>query len=119
MKIRTQRMSGLPVDPDCAKLFDQEFKVGYDEAMSKHATSRHEDGTVDFKSIDMLAVQADIAKLEMALKLKYKVEGEVDFPKNAKQWDALIKQYEAPLLIANSAENPKELLIIIFDTPIG
>jgi hypothetical protein len=119
MKIRTQRMSGLPVDPASAKLFEDEFKVGYDDALSRHAKSRNEDGTVNFKSIDMLSVQEDIAKLEAALKLKYKVEGEVQMPKNAKQWNALIQVYQAPLLVANSSERPEELVIVIFDTPLS
>lgn len=119
MKIRTQRMSGLPVDPDCAKLFQEEFQVGYDDALSRHAKSRNEDGTINFKAIDMLAVQEDVGKLEAALKVKYKVEGEVEFPKNAKQWNALIQQYQSPILIANSSERPEELVLVIFDTPIG
>lgn len=119
MRLRIQRMSGLPVDPDCVKLFQEEFQVGYDAALSKNANGLNEDGTINFKAVDMLGVQEDVAKLDAALRLKYKVEGEVEFPKNAKQWNALIEQYQSPLLIANSSENPNELVMVIFDQPIG
>lgn len=112
-------MSGLPIDPACAKLFDSEFKEGYDAAMLKHAKSKNADGTINFNAVDMLGVQSDLAELETALKAKYSVEGTAELPKSAKGWHKLVTELEAPLLIAKSSENPNELIIVLVDTPIG
>lgn len=127
MKIRTCRYSGLPVDVSSMKAFDEEFKAGYDAAEAKNTLDTRtpeqlaEGGetALKFKPLNMEAMQKDLAALDETLRLKYKVEGEDTLPKTLKAWNDLIKKYEAPIMIANSASNPEELVLVIVDVPLG
>jgi hypothetical protein len=118
MKLKIQRMSGLPADPEDARKFDEEFRVGYVAAETKNAKSTNENGTINLMSVDMLSMQADVQVLEESLREKYKIQGECDFPVNAEAWQALIKQYGSALMLAPSRANPEELILVVMDVPL-
>lgn len=119
MKIRTQRMSGLPVDEAEARLFESEWREHCDKTYHKHAKIKNPNGSVVFSSIDMDAAKLELDVIEQELQQKYQIKGEVDLPRNHKQWLKLVDQYQTPLMLAKSAEAPHDLVLVIVDTPIG
>lgn len=119
MKLKLQRMSGLPADPEDAKKFDEEFRAGYVAAEAKNAKSTNEDGTINLMSIDMLSMQADVQSLEDGLREKYKIEGECELPVTQEGWAELIKQYQSAVLLAPSKADPTQLVVVIMDVPLG
>lgn len=68
---------------------------------------------------DMLSIQKEVQAMEDELAKKFDLTIQVPFPKSKKQWRQLCESYEAPLMLARSSLNPKELVLVIMDTPIG
>lgn len=119
MEVKLQRMSGLPVDPELLKMYDDEFRAGYDAAEKKNAKGTNEDGSINLKAIDMLSMQQDLAALEDELKKKYKIEAICELPETPEQWFEIMRKYQSAMLIAPSKANPNELVLVILDLPLG
>jgi hypothetical protein len=80
---------------DAAKLYEQEFKDGYDVLWSEK-----ESGAL---SLDEMRLK--LIDLETALGSKYPLYKEVVMPKSGKQWKELIMASECPLVVAIAAES--------------
>lgn len=105
MKLRIQRFSGMPVSMENLAAYDKEFKESYDQILATY-------------SPDMLEVHKHLQELDAELQAKWnQVEAE-PLPKSAKAWQALVQKYQCPVMLAQSSENPKELLLIIMDQPL-
>jgi len=118
--VKLMRLTGRPVDQAVLEAYEADFKVGFDAAMRKHAQPGQEDvaDTMQLKAVDMLSVQTELQALDKDLLTKYKVTEEVEMPKTLKAWKALLARVEAPLMLAQSSENPKELVLVIVDRPL-
>lgn len=119
MKIRTCRMSGRPVDARDIDRFTAEWQAGYDMLEAKHTIAPEAGEGLKFQPVNMLGLQEDLAKLELELKAKYKVDGVAELPKNAKAWNKLIKDLGSPIMVANPIDKPDEIILVIMDTPLG
>jgi hypothetical protein len=106
MKLRIMRMSGLPVQLQDLENYKAEFGAGYDAAQLECGK-------------DMLALQTKLQELENSLLAKYSNTGVQELPKSAKGWKQLLLAYQAPVLLAQSADNPNEMVLMVVDTPIG
>lgn len=106
MKIQIMRMSTLPVELEALEAYKAEWTVGFDAAKAKHGN-------------DMLSLQADLQALETELLSRYSATGQVDLPKTAKAWKALMASFDAPIMIARSSEGKNEMVLVIVDTQIG
>jgi len=106
MKLRIQRFSGMPVAMENLAAYDTEFKARYDDIMAKY-------------SPDMLEVHKHLQELDAELQAKWNQIESEPVPKSAKGWQRLIAKYQAPVMLAQSAENSKELLLIIMDQPLA
>jgi hypothetical protein len=106
MTIQLFRFSGAPVSAQDIEAHAIEFKAKYLEIEKRLHP-------------DMLAIQGEVQAMENELAAKYDLTIEVPFPKSQKQWRELSEKYEAPLLVARSSENPKQLVLVIMDNPIG
>lgn len=104
--MRIMRMSGLPVQLKDLEAHKAEFMVRFDEAKEKAGN-------------DMLALQGLVATFEAELNAKYSLTGHVELPKSASAWKKLMGSFEAPVMLAQSSENTKELVLVIVDQPIG
>lgn len=100
------RFSGSPVSAADIEAHAAEFKARYLEIEKRLHP-------------DMLSIQKEVQAMENELATKYDLTIKVPFPKSQKAWRELSKKYEAPLLVARSADNPKELVLVIMDNPIG
>lgn len=112
-------MSGQPANPEHIEAFNKEWQEGYDTLEKKHTVPPADGEGIKFQPVDMLSLQEDLAKLETELKAKYKAEGEIELPKTAKAWVALIKEIGSPLMLANPLDKPDEVIVVIMDTPLG
>lgn len=101
-RLRIVRMSGVPVDPESLKAYNTEFKQEYDKIAEECAQ-------------DMLKFHEQLQALDEVLAKKYSNILTEEVPKSNKAWHALIGKYEAPVMIAQSSENPKELVLVIMD----
>jgi hypothetical protein len=102
MRLRTIRFTGLPVAPENLKAYDEEFKTAYDAIVEKHGN-------------DMLTVHQELLKLDEELAKKWASIESSDMPKSAKAWKKMIEKFGAPIMIANSSDNPDELVLVIVD----
>jgi len=105
MKVRIFRISSLPLEVVDLQAHKEEWISEYDKLALECGE-------------DMLMLQKKCEELATKLQEKYKCIDKQEMPKNRKQWAALVAKYEAPVLIAPSAENPKELVLVICDQPI-
>lgn len=114
------RLSGRPVNIADLEAYEVEFKAGFDASMRKHAQPGQEstEDVMQLKAVDMLSVQQDLQALDAELSSKYATVAEVQLPKTMKAWKQLMKQVEAPVMIAQSSENVKEFVLVIVDRPI-
>jgi len=104
--VRIIRFSSMPVDPENLQKYNDEWKSGFDAIEAK------------FKP-DMLVVHQEAEKLEQALQEKYVQIALATLPKSQKQWVELLNKFDAPIMIAKSSENPKELVLVIMDQQLG
>lgn len=105
MKLRTIRFSGLPVDPKNLEAYNSEWKTSYDEIVAKY-------------SPDMLTIHQELEKLEQALQQKYVQIESNRLPTSRKAWLELMSTFDAPIMIARSSEDPKELVFVVMDQPL-
>ena len=98
------RMSGEPVLLELKDAYKAEFQARFDIIEAEH-------------KLDMLMFHQALIDLDAELKPKYSLIEERPMPKSARQWQKLVFEFEAPIMVANSAENKKELLLIIMDAP--
>ena len=106
MKLKIFRTSNLPLDVYDLQAQKAEWTAGYDKLAEECGS-------------DMHTLQQKCEELANELQKKYNLVGEQEVPKTRKQWAALIEKYQAPILIANSADNPKELVLAIMDQPLA
>lgn len=97
------RYSGLPVKLEHLESYKQEWTAQFDELKAKHGN-------------DMLSLQSDLAAVELELNKKYSVTEEWGFLKSKKAVQAKMAEHGCPILIAQSSENPKELVYVIMDS---
>lgn len=95
------RMSGLPISLADIEACKKEFTEAYDVLAAKHGP-------------DMLALQTDVAEVEKQIQSKYSYVQDWKFL-NKKQILAKIEELGCPVLVAKSAQNPKELVYVIWD----
>lgn len=106
MKLRLARMSGRPVSAENLAQYETEFKARYDQILEQHGQ-------------DMLTVHQELLKLDEELQGKWqRIEVEA-LPKSAKAWHELLEKFDAPVMLAKSSENVKELILVIMDEPIA
>lgn len=106
MKLRLVRMSGRPVSPENLAEYEAEFKKEYDKILEQHGQ-------------DMLTVHQELLKLDEVLQNKWQRIESNDIPKSKKGWVKLLETYDAPIMLAKSAENVDELLLVIMDEPLA
>lgn len=106
MKLQIMRATGAPITLKNIEAYDLEFKARYDVILSECGS-------------DMPTVQVMVQALQDELQQKYEIIGDEILPKSAKAWHELITKYGAPLMLAQSAENPKEMVMVIMDQPFG
>jgi len=106
MKLRIQRFSGMPVSMENLAAYDTEFKARYDDILAQY-------------SPDMLEVHKRLQELDNELQAKWNQIESEPLPKSTRAWQKLVQKYEAPVMLAQNAENAKELLLIIMDRPLA
>lgn len=106
MKLRLVRMSGMPVSPENLAAYNAEFKTAYDAILAEHGN-------------DMLTVHQKLKELDEVLQKKWQTIKTSTVPKSAKAWHKLLEAYDAPVMLAKSSENPKELVLVIMDEALA
>lgn len=104
-KPKIVRMSGLPVSKANLEAYHADFKAGYDKLEAE-------------AGLDMLKLHEGLKALDVDLTTKYERTDEQELPKSAKAWHKLINDYDCPIMIAKSQDNPKELVVVIMDEPL-
>lgn len=100
-KLEVYRQSGQPVSGDAQALYKTEWQAFYDKAAAR-------------AGLNMLSLQRFLRYGERQLTLKHNVKVEVDIPKSAKAWMALLATYEdTPLMMAKTTDGKKLVLIIM------
>lgn len=100
--MKAMRYSGRPVNPEMLQKFDEEWKQGFDSASELHKT-------------DMLSLQKSLAELESHLLKKYSVVEDWEFIKTKKMAMEKIKEHGCPIMMAQSSENPEEIVYVLMD----
>jgi hypothetical protein len=106
LKMKAIRFSGLPVKLENIDAYKAEWTAEFDKLKDVHKN-------------DMLSLQADLLEIEKALMLKYEVTETWEFLKSKKAVKAKMEQYGAPIMIAQSSENPNELVYVIMDSQLS
>lgn len=112
MKVRIQRASESPVNPEEAKMFSDEFAIAYDKAEIKAGKKAQN------PQQHMLKLQRYLRYIEYNLKLKYKLYEIVEMPTTAKAWCALITKAGSAVLVATAMRNDREIVLVIMDAPL-
>jgi hypothetical protein len=105
-KIRLFRYSGQPVEPAALAAYEADFKAFYDRASER-------------AKLDMLKLNRFLRYAERILTLRHGAQVEIDMPTTAKKWAALVEKYQAPIMVAATAEDSKKLVAIIMDSGLG
>lgn len=104
--IIVQRMSGNPVLMDQLDAYKAEFQSRYDQIQAE-------------VGLDMQKFHECLIKLDEELNKKYSLKEEFPLPKSQKAWHELITKFECPVMLAKSAENPKQLIMVLMDRGLG
>lgn len=96
-------MSGLPVQVEHLEQYRAEWTAGFDAVKAECGEN-------------MLAMQPKLQALEDALMAKYSTVGEVQLPTSARGWRKLTEAFMAPIMVAQSAADPKEYVLVVVDT---
>lgn len=109
MKVQIFRSSGRPVIPADIEAYESEWKSMYDlvEKRAEKLFSRLKKTPLMFIQSRMLRV------IEANLNRKFGKIVEIDMPKSPKAWQKMVKGYEAPVMVAISAEGAKTVMIIM------
>jgi hypothetical protein len=102
--MRIVRLSGKPVSTEQLKAYEDEFRETYDKLLETHGT-------------DMQKMHEELIGLDTELASKYANIGVEELPKSQKKWMGLIDSFDAPIMLAKSMDNPKELVLVIVDVP--
>jgi hypothetical protein len=105
-KLIAQRFSGRPVMPDQLAAYESEFKTAFDKIQAE-------------VGLDMLEMHKRLQALDAELLPKYTPKELMELPKSQRAWHKLIMQFECPVLVAKSSENPDTLVLVLMDQPIG
>lgn len=104
--IKAMRYSGLPVNMASMTAYQTEWTAAFDDLKHKHGN-------------DMLSLQADLAKVEEDLRTKYQVTEIWELLKTKKAIKTKMLEYGCPILIAQSSENPDELVYVLMDSGLS
>lgn len=104
--IKIFRYSGKPLTVEDLQAHKADFQAGYDKILQEHGP-------------DMLKVHEELQKLDTELAQKWKLVDSVPLPKSAKAWKAMANTYQAPVLVAQSSENPAEIVLVVMDEPLA
>lgn len=115
MKLRVYRQSGSPINPESEQLYNAEYGALYDKCELK-ASSMFVKEHGKLKRIPrMIMLQRLLRFAERSLIRKYGGNDEVELPKTAKAWTALINKYgETPLMLAKE-QNSGRLVLLLMD----
>lgn len=113
-KLKLQRVSETPVDPNESKMFSDEFAAAYDKAEIKAKAKAQNPQQV------MLKMQRYCRYIEHNLRKKYKLHQEVEMPTSKKGWAQLLKQFNgSPIMLASTMRNENEIVGVIVDGPLN
>lgn len=99
------RFSQLPVKLENLQKYKEEWKFGFDEAMDKYKEN-------------MAGLQPVLEALEQELLAKYPATEDELLPETVLGWTELVKQYQCPVMVAQSADDPTQLVMVIMDMPL-
>jgi predicted metal-binding protein len=102
MKVKMARHSGLPVVGSVADEYRECWKSYYDKILDKYQP-------------DMLKVQERLEKLANILNNRYKTVIEVDIPRSAKGWKALLEENGSHGICITTDLEKKEIRLILLD----
>lgn len=105
-KVRVVRYSGRPVDELSFKAFENEYVQEYDKIAEACGQ-------------DMLEFHKQLQTLDAKLEQKYANIMTEELPKTAKAWRELTLKYDAPIMLARSSDNPKELIMVVMDQALA
>jgi hypothetical protein len=105
-KVKVMRYSGLPVDLQNMKAYQEEWEREFDRLKDLHTP-------------DMLSLQSALATLENELKVKWKLIEEWPYLNNIAAIKKKIEEYQCPIMVAKSADNPEEIVYVLVDQIIG
>ena len=115
-KLKIYRQSGSPVAPDMQQKYDEEFKAAFDKCELKADKVFQKNVGYLTKVPRMIVMQRLLRYAERSLVKKYNGQAEVELPKSAKAWSALLSKFgDTPLLVAKSADG-EALVLILMDT---
>lgn len=103
--MRIVRRTGAPVHPEAVKAYEADFQAAFDKAQNEARG-------------DMDKMQKLLEEIDKELATKYGTEEQLPLPTTQKGWRQLIDTYGAPVLVARSADNPKELILVLMDVPL-
>jgi hypothetical protein len=118
MKLEVFRQSGQIIDDEQQQLYNAEWAPIYDKVMDRikqiHSDKSHR---LFMRPAHHLSERM-LNYMERQLFKKYSTQVFEELPKTAKQWQALMDKYKAPLLVAGRSDSTK-LVIIVMDTLQG
>lgn len=100
------RYSGLPLTLSDIAAHKSAFQAAYDKAVEECGP-------------DMLKMHERLKEIDDELATNWPTIVDTVIPKSKKAWTMLIDTYEAPIIIAKSKDNPKEIVMVIMDQPLG
>lgn len=116
MKIKLYRQSGTPVDPAQQQEYTEAHRVMYDKCDAKaEAVFQKTTGRLT-RVPRMLVLQRLLRYAERGLVRKFNGDAELELPKTAKAWSALISTYgDTPLMVAKESSSGKLVLLLMDD----
>lgn len=112
-KIKIQRMSGGPVDPENGVKFQEEYKAFYDKVCVHLKIDMEKPQFMDQALANRM--QKMLEKRAKALAKKYPVIEEVELINTEDKALALLHKYQVPVMLAQKRDNPQELIYVIAD----
>lgn len=112
-KLKLQRISETPVNPEDSVKYSDEFRTAYDKAEIK---SKLKDRNPQQQ---MFYMQRALRYIEFKLRKKYELYAEVDWPTNQKQWAMLLKRFGNAIMVAPTVKDENVVVGVIVDGPLG
>ncbi len=118
MKLEVFRQSGQIIDDDQQRAYNAEWGPIFDRIMARIAEIHSDKSNRLFMRPAHLLSERMCNYMERLLFKKYSTQVFEELPKTAKQWQKLMDQYKAPVLVAGRSDSTK-LVLIIMDTLHG
>lgn len=113
MKLKLQRISETPVNPEDSAKFTEEFRLAYDKAETKSRLKNRN------PQQQMVYLQRALRYIEFKLRGKYKLHEEVDWPTSQKAWAALLKKFGNAIMMAPTVKDENTVVGVIVDGPLS